>query len=201
MSDVRRLVVQLAVAKAVADQAKAVMDAVKAELEEAMDPGDRKTAAIDGQDVGTVSYAKTTPEARVTDEAAFIEWVRGVASHRLRWPVTLDANDVVAAWAGEPQASGRVWEAIHARRGQPPTVDPYWQSDLLRQCVKAGAAVHMDTGEEIPGVTYYPGGEGKYVSARISETQLDRLQTLYQTGQVDLLLLATVPPQIEEGPR
>jgi hypothetical protein len=48
-------------------------------------------------------------------------------------------------------------------------------------------------------VTYRPGGEGKYVSARISDAQYAELVQAYQEGKIDLLALGTVAPELEAG--
>lgn len=200
MTDVRELVLQLAVAKAVADQVKLVQDAVKRQLEEAMDPGDRKSAAINGADVGTVSFAKTSAEAVVVDAAAFTEWAAETAPDKVSHPLTVDAADVTAAadWLNAG-ASSQAWNDLldlaRKRLKYPAVVDPYWQRDVLAQCMKAKAAVYVPTGEEIPGVVYRPGGEGKYVSARMSDEQLERLQTAYVNGELDLFQLATIAPK------
>jgi hypothetical protein len=193
--NIKDLVIQLAVAKAIADQAKLVQDTVKAELQKQMDPGDRKQARLDGADIGTISYAKSAPEAVVTDVAVFTDWVARTNPTKLRYPVTLDAHDVLAARGSA--RSRRAREAALARLGQPAVIDAYWQSDLLRGCLEAKAAVDTATGEEIPGVTYRPGGEGKYVSARISDAQYAELVQAYQEGKIDLLALGTVAPELE----
>jgi hypothetical protein len=87
------------------------------------------------------------------------------------------------------------------RLNQGAKVFPDFEALVLRRCVTAEAAVDPETGEEVPGVTITidPGGEGKYVAARQSEAQFDALVAAYQAGDVDLIELATVPPQIEAG--
>jgi hypothetical protein len=194
--NIKDLVIQLAVAKAIADQAKLVQDTVKAELQKQMDPGDRKQARLDGADIGTISYAKSAPEAVVTDEAAFLQWVRATKPDAIRFPVTVDAHDLLKVDV-DKDALRRVVEHATARIMRAPVIDSFWQADVLSGCLKAKAAVYVPTGEEIPGVTYRPGGEGKYVSARISDAQYAELVQAYQEGKIDLLALGTVAPELE----
>lgn len=194
MDDVRRLTVQLAVAKAVKDQAETVIAAVKERLESSMDPGDRKTVRLGEHNIGTVSYATTSTEAKVTDPAAFVRWVMDVAPGEIHKPVTVDAYDVIAAVADEPVPEA-VTRLVQAVMHVDPQVRPAYTARILSGCQKAGAAVDPQTGEEIPGITVTPGGRGKYVSARISADQMDALFDAYGAGEVDLIELGTtVPP-------
>ena len=76
MTDIRALSLQAVVLKVLADKVKARRDGVNRELSAALDPGDRKTAALaSGVKVGTVSYTNGRAAAAVVDERAFMAWV------------------------------------------------------------------------------------------------------------------------------
>jgi len=202
MDDVRRLVVQLAVAKAVQQQCAEVINTVKARLEVAMDPGDRKTAKVGNHAIGTVSYAlsSASTEAKVTDSDALLMWVQENRPDWLDYDVTVDARDLDKALASPAPHSGELWldllEVARTRLAHP-RVHEWALHVLLAGCRTGKAAVIPSTGEEVPGitVTHDPGGEGRYVAARISETQMGALSDAYQEGLIpDLLGLATMAP-------
>lgn len=76
MTDVRGLAVQAVALRVLADKVTQRASEVRAALAEALDPGDRKTAALDdGTKVGTVTYTSAAWSARVTDPKAFADWV------------------------------------------------------------------------------------------------------------------------------
>lgn len=76
MTDIRGLAVQSIALAELGKRVKERADRVKRELAEALDPGDRKTAALDdGTVVGSISYVKGRKSARVSNEAALTAWV------------------------------------------------------------------------------------------------------------------------------
>jgi hypothetical protein len=205
VNDVRQLVVQLAVAKAVSDQCQEVIAAVKARLEVAMDPGDRKTAKIGSHNIGTVSYATTTAKttANITDPDKFVQWAVENHPSEVHRPVLVDAHDVLRAFA-EPPDLDAIDRLLTATTHVEPKVRPAFASKVLAGCEKAGGPWYVETGEEVPGITVtkIPGGEGKYVSARISEAQMGALMDAYQEGDLThlgLIELATIPPALGGG--
>jgi hypothetical protein len=70
-------------------------------------------------------------------------------------------------------------------------VEPGYATKVLADAVKDKGAVDRETGEEIPGITYVPGGAGLSVSIRQSDDQRQALVDAYARGDLDLLELAT----------
>lgn len=221
---------RLAVIKAVIKAATAAEQAAKAECQDRMDPGDRKTAAIDGNDVGTITYAKASAKAVVTDRAAFTEWVVNEHPTEVTTRITVDADHVLAAlnyqrhrdlandqtgpigddairlaiYLDEHPKALNIWRtsflALMDRiQEASPQVNPAYEDMVLRGVVKAKAPVDPKTGEMIPGVEYQPGGEGTYVSARVSEDQAQRIADLYAAGDLDLFAVAMTEPAAIEA--
>lgn len=76
MTDVRGLAIQAVALKVLADRVDVRQRAVKRELAAALDPGDRKTAALDdGTKVGTVTYSSPDKRARVVNDRTLADWV------------------------------------------------------------------------------------------------------------------------------
>ncbi len=211
------LYVRLAVAKAIGDAAKGVQDATKAALGGVMDAGDRKTASHDGRDVGTISYAKASPSAAVTDREAFTAWARDTYPTEVRVPITVDADTLMAAFLhlrgdkpdlnlapDQRTAQANRWAHAFANvmvtiTAAQAVVSPAWEASILAAVVKAKAPVDPRTGEMIPGVEYRPGGDGLHITARVSDAQREAIAALWQEGKLDLVELATVPPPALEA--
>lgn len=76
MTDLRGLAVQAVALRLLADKVAERANRIRRELADALDVGDRKTAALDdGQAVGQIVYAKASWSAKVTDERALTAWV------------------------------------------------------------------------------------------------------------------------------
>lgn len=207
----RHLTVKLAVIKAIQKAAGEAEKATKTALAEVMDPGDRKTAALGDRNLGTVSYSKTSPTAKVTDADAFAAWVLANHPTEVEEPaVTVPADDLLHALLhvrGDEAPEGRnqrktwhdayvrVQEAI-ARVGRSPvTVRPAFTKTILALAEKTGMAVDATTGEEVPGITVTPGGAAGYIAARVSDEQQQSILEAWAAGELDLLELATTHPQ------
>jgi hypothetical protein len=197
----RDLAVKLAAIKAVKDALGKAEAITKVHLEEALDPGDRKDARLgpDDPSLGTITYSKTSAKAVVTDRAAFTAWATNAYPTEVRVPVTLDADDMLAA-INYARGAGQFHDAHHrvfaAIRAAEPVVNGAWETQLLAKVVKAKAAVDTTTGEEIPGVTYVPGGSAGYVAIRQSEEQRDALIEAWTEGRIDLLHEVITAPAI-----
>ena len=87
---------RLAVASYLKKAAADVESGLKAELLDVMEPGDRKRAAIEGQQIATISRAeiKETETVAVTDEAALIAWARKNAPDA----VVTETREILAPW-------------------------------------------------------------------------------------------------------
>jgi hypothetical protein len=73
----RTVALKLAALKAVKDHLTSEDALAKGELMDDLDPGDRKTAALpDGTKVGTVTVSQRDAAFKVTDERAFVAWVK-----------------------------------------------------------------------------------------------------------------------------
>lgn len=198
MSDnARRLFVQAAAIKAVKEAVLLAEEKVKTEIKGVTNAGDRLTAALeDGISLATVSRSKTGPKAEVTDPTAFTQWV--VANHpsEIEHPMRIDAALLVAL-TGDPDLDGwrDAYDAVFtAARAAAPRVRTSYERAVLADVVKAKAAVDTTTGEEIPGVTFFKGGEAGYVTVRQSEDQLEATMEAYHRGDLDLLALAITAP-------
>lgn len=76
MTDLRGLAVQAVALRLLADKVAERANRIRQELADALDVGDRKTAALDtGQAVGQIIYAKASWTAKVIDSCALAEWV------------------------------------------------------------------------------------------------------------------------------
>lgn len=204
--------VQLAVTKAIKDAATANEKAVKAHLETVMAAGDRKTANLGDRDLGTVSYSKASPSARVTDRDAFTAWVTDAHPTEVGVAVTVDADVLMAAMLHlhpdhEPkdQEQRALWEVAYGTilstvTTATPQVRPAYEQAILANVVKAKAPVDPATGEVIPGVAYDKGGQGLSIACRLSEAQRQELTDAYVAGELDLIALATTPPAELPGP-
>jgi hypothetical protein len=70
------LAARLALLKVLASELAAARRAAEEELHDSWHPGDRNTAALpDGALLGAVTFAKGRAVAKLTDEAAFRDWV------------------------------------------------------------------------------------------------------------------------------
>jgi hypothetical protein len=77
MTDVHGLAVQAVALKALADRVAERLEEVKAELAEAIGPGDRTAARLnDGTKVGTVTYTNAAVRARVLHPGELSRWVQ-----------------------------------------------------------------------------------------------------------------------------
>lgn len=199
---VRDLVVKAAAIKAIQTAAAAAEKEVKDHLEVALDAGDRKTAAVDGQSAATITYAKTSASARITNAAEFEAWVQANHPEEIHSvPITVDPEDL--AWlvgvreVTDDQSSrdycaafDRLLDEVTHSRTQ---VSPTYVARVVSNAVADKQAVDQDTGEVIPGVTYYPGGVGTYVTVRQSEEQREVLVEAWQRGTINLVDLALTP--------
>ena len=98
---------RLAVASYLKKAAADVESGLKTELLDVMEPGDRKRAAIEGQQIATISRAeiKEAETVTVTDEAALIAWAKKslqMAIHHLTIAILiaskLDNKSKMRAW-------------------------------------------------------------------------------------------------------
>lgn len=206
----RELTVKLAVIKAVGAAVKEAETATKAALEEVMDAGDRKTAALGDRDLGTITYSKTGTKATVTDPEKFATWVLDNHPTEVEEAtVTLPLDDLLHALLhvrGDDAPQGRdqkkTWHDAYVRTQKviasagrrPPTVRPAFTASILAAAEKAKVAVDPTTGEEIPGITVTPGGAAGYISARVSDAQRQAIMEAWAAGELDLLELATTEP-------
>ena len=87
---------RLAVASYLRKAAADVESGLKAELLDVMEPGDRKRATIEGQQIATISRAeiKEAETVTVTDEAALIAWARKNAPDA----VVTETREFLAPW-------------------------------------------------------------------------------------------------------
>lgn len=78
MDDVNALASRLAVIKHIRDITATTERDTKTSIAELMEPGDRKRAALEGEQIATVSRAeyKTAEALTVTDPALLLEWVK-----------------------------------------------------------------------------------------------------------------------------
>jgi hypothetical protein len=77
VTDLQGLAVQSVALRVLGDKVAERAAAVKQELADAMTVGDRKTAALgDGTVVGSITYAKASWTAKVTDSRALARWVQ-----------------------------------------------------------------------------------------------------------------------------
>lgn len=88
----RRAAIAAHVAKVASQEKKKALN----ELMEAMAPGDRSYATVNGEQVGAISVTTTTPTYQVTDEQALVGWLernKPDAIHRVPAPwFTAKAN-------------------------------------------------------------------------------------------------------------
>lgn len=201
------LYVKLAVVKAIIAAAQQTETATKEALTQVMAPKDRKTAALNGADLGTISYTQKAGAARVTDRDAWTEWAIDNAPTEVRCPVTVDADELLAAllWAEEPddtntQAAYRrhCHDTVMAQiRTATPRVNAAWEKSILDRAARDGGAWDPNTGEEIPGIEVTPPSPG-YITARISDAQSQAILDAWQAGDLgDVLEVIATPPQIE----
>jgi hypothetical protein len=205
--NIRDLVVKAAAVKAVEDAVAKAKAEVKAALESALDPGDRKHAMIDGSSAATITYATSQADARVTNHHDFQAWVQATHPEEMESvPVEVDPEDL--AWVvgmRDPNPDGpdngqmasdyrdafdRLVKAVQGSRQR---VRPTFVSRVLADAKTDKVAVDRTTGEQIPGVTYTPGGAGTYVTTRQSDDQADVLREAWQSGKIDPVTLALTP--------
>jgi hypothetical protein len=145
----RTAALRAAVVKFLADRVAEANKDAKADVLDQLDAGDRKGAVLpDGGDVGTVSVTKGRKTISVTDEAAFLAWVREHSPHnievteRVRPAYTKSVTDGGQARYGmvvDPN-SGEIIPGLALREG-----DPYVtvrqsdeQAEVLAAALEAG---------------------------------------------------------------
>jgi hypothetical protein len=208
-TDARTLATKLAVIRAVQTAAALAEADTKAALEDALDPGDRKTAMHGGLQFGTVTYVKSTTKARVTDSDALLAYVADHHPGEVTTPATIEVkvNDlrwVLGHWDRQtnPDAWDNAWSnldrQIRLAQAHPRVRDSYL-AVLLKRAEEDGEAFDHDDGEPIPGIVVTPAGEGRYVQVRQSEEQRQAILEAYTAGSLDLVDLALAPVQIEAG--
>lgn len=205
----RDLVVKAAAVKAVKDAVAAAEAEVKAALERALDPGDRKVAMIDGQPAATVTFTKTSATATITNHHDFQAWVQAhhpeeiesvpveVDPEDLAWLVGVRVIDTAPGGGADPDqvasygvAFDRLLKIVEGSRQQ---VRPTYVTRVLSNAISDKAAVDRDSGEVIPGVTYRAGGGAGYITIRQDDSQKDVLTTAWQEGKIDTTHLALTP--------
>lgn len=200
----QELAVKAAAIKAVKDAAAAAEAEVKAALEGVLDPGDRKTARIDGQSAATITYTQTQATATITNRHDFQGWVQAhhpeemvsvpveVDPEDLRWVIGM--RDNVKAYPSMPDDYNAAFDRlVKAVQGSRQMVRPTYEARVLANAKEDKAAVDRDSGEVIPGVTYRPGGGAGYITIRQDEKQKDVLTTAWQEGTIDTTTLALTP--------
>jgi hypothetical protein len=203
----RQLAVKAAAIKAVKDAAAQAETATKAALKEHMGAGDRTSARLlqGDDDVATITYSKTSAEAIVTDPRALTAWVLANHPDEIHSPVEVDADDL--AWmlgirVVNTARDAKDYDAACERLSQatiqaPAAIKPAFKKKILADVLKAKAAVDPATGEEIPGVKWFRGGQGLSITVRQTDDQREALIEAYNRGDVDLVELATTPPALE----
>jgi hypothetical protein len=196
------LATRLAVIKTVQKGAAEAEAAVKALLEEQMEPGERKRAVVDGQNAGTITFSEKAATARITDSDAFLMWVAANHPGELHHPIAVEAEELIDAMNyafGTDREARNTYRKVMAALGTAiahPRVRDGFATKILADVVKAKAAVDTTTGEEIPGVEYVPPGRG-FITARVSDAQIAVIGQAWAEGKIDLLDLATTVPELE----
>lgn len=194
--DARQLYARAAIIKALAAAISDAETEAKAALAEVMDPGDKKRAMLDGENVGTISYTESRAKAVVTDYKAFARWVAETAPTEVTFHVTVDARDLMDVLdplgATPPdQASnedygtiGRLLAAAQ-RAVQNPQVNTAYADAVLKEAVKTGGVIDTDTGELLDFVKILPAGAGS-IQVRLTDTQKQNIADAIAAGKVTL---------------
>lgn len=152
----------------------------------------------DGTPVAAITLVMPSPEVRVVDRGAFVNWVRGRAPHKVTQEESPRARVAQALRSEVPElnsaAAVNAASVVLATLGidsqiPDPQVDPKYESQILEEVKEVTAdidpaddghypVVLPDTGEVVPGVGWYPAGDP------------DRFQLRYKTGGRDAIVAA-----------
>lgn len=148
----RELAVRLAQVKFVKDITTAEEARVKTALASVLDPGDRKTATLDGADVGTVTYSKSSTVSRlvVVDEAALIKWL---TKHQPDALVTRVADWWVPEATAAVEAGGEIPPGTDYLTTTKPGYVSARQSDAQKAALMARSDLLTTTLTQIAGGT------------------------------------------------
>jgi hypothetical protein len=145
------LVLRVAALKSVKDYVCDQYDDARAELDKAMNEGDRLTARspLDGGKLGTVTKTEPKPSARVSDEQALVDWL---AEH---YPEALVVRYKVVA--SEEQLRRLLFEHAPELLSQYRRPDPEMVRELLANAANFGQPVGPSGEADVPGVVVETG--------------------------------------------
>jgi hypothetical protein len=174
--DSKALAMRLVVLKFILDQIVPAQRSLRAQAAQALAPKDRVTAVgPDGYPLGTITKSRPNPQASITDETGFADWMAAYYPDQVRYEWCITDTDAAMAVlrAHAPELLSRTI-----------SVHPWAKSHVLKMSADAGRPVGPNGELNVIGVEVTRGAGT--ISVRIEQDAADLIADLITAGRVTL---------------